>query len=114
MKKRIMYRMIACALLFTMLCTAMLSCSKKNEETQEEPEEEITEPEAEAPVVEGEPEEEIDPMHPANRRVVYSDLVPLSRGAAAEGMVLLKNEEQTLPLNHDKNVALFGNAVINA
>ncbi|MBP3370699.1 MAG: glycoside hydrolase family 3 C-terminal domain-containing protein [Clostridia bacterium] len=113
MKKRIMYRMIACALLFTMLCTAMLSCSKKNEETQEEPEEEITEPEAEAPVVEGEPEEEIDPMHPANRRVVYSDLVPLSRGAAAEGMVLLKNEEQTLPLNHDKNVALFGNAVIN-
>ena len=28
-------------------------------------------------------------------------------------MVLLKNEEETLPLLYDQNVALLGNAVIN-
>lgn len=112
MTKSILYRIVACALLFSMLCTALIGCSKKNGEDAED----VTVEETDEPlkdVIVDEDEEEIDYNHPANRRVVYSDLVPLSRGAAAEGMVLLKNEEQILPLNYDKNVALFGNAVIN-
>ncbi len=113
MIKSILYRIVACALLFSMLCTALIGCSKKKDEGTDEETVEETEAPAEEEVVEEVEEEEIDYNHPANRRVVYSDLVPLSRGAAAEGMVLLKNEEQTLPLNYDKNVALFGNAVIN-
>lgn len=46
----------------------------------------------------------------------YSDKPDLKRGAevsrmaATEGMVLLKNEVVTLPLTNDKKLALFGNA----
>lgn len=36
--------------------------------------------------------------------------IQLSRQAAAEGMVLLKNEEKLLPLKKDSSVALFGKA----
>ena len=34
----------------------------------------------------------------------------LSRTAAADGMVLLKNEDNTLPLKNTNSVALFGNS----
>ena len=37
--------------------------------------------------------------------------IALSRKAAAEGMVLLKNENNTLPLPTGAKVALFGNVV---
>ena len=36
--------------------------------------------------------------------------IALSRRAAAEGMVLLKNENETLPLKHGTRVAVFGKA----
>ena len=39
--------------------------------------------------------------------------IDLSRKAAAEGMVLLKNEDQLLPLKKDKKVALFGKASVD-
>ena len=39
-----------------------------------------------------------------------ADHVALSRKAAAQGMVLLKNEAETLPLPAGKTVALFGKA----
>ena len=112
--KSLILKVISLLLLLSMLGAALVGCSKKQGEATEEPTEEATEP-----TVDKEPsqKEEIvfdekDYNHPANRRQVYSDLVPLSRGAAAEGMVLLKNEDQVLPL-YDHNVALFGNAVMN-
>ena len=36
--------------------------------------------------------------------------IALSRRAATEGMVLLKNENETLPLKHGTRVAVFGKA----
>lgn len=36
--------------------------------------------------------------------------IALSRRAATEGMVLLKNENETLPLKHGARVAVFGKA----
>lgn len=50
---------------------------------------------------------------PAYRRPEYSDFIPLARSAAAEGMVLLKNEDETLPFKKDDTVALVGSAAIN-
>ena len=50
---------------------------------------------------------------PGYRRPEYSDFIPLSRAAAAEGMVLLKNEDNVLPLSPDDTVALCGSAAIN-
>ena len=115
--KNIIFKLIAFALLFAMLGTALVGCSKKNE-TEEATEAQTEAPkETDAPVVEEvvkpedeeeEEEEEIDLRHPANRRYEYSDFVPLSQAAAAEGMVLLKNEDECLPLIYDENVALVG------
>ena len=42
-----------------------------------------------------------------------SEHIELSRQAAAEGMVLLKNEEKTLPLKKGAKIALFGKASID-
>ncbi len=39
--------------------------------------------------------------------------IELSRRAATEGMVLLKNENKTLPLNPNSSIALFGQASVN-
>ena len=39
--------------------------------------------------------------------------IALSRKAAAEGMVLLKNENQLLPLKSGSRVALFGKASVD-
>ena len=39
--------------------------------------------------------------------------IRLSREAAAEGMVLLKNEENVLPLRHGSRIALFGRGQID-
>ena len=51
------------------------------------------------------------PLGEDGRRVTgCADHVRLSREAAAQGMVLLKNEKDTLPLPVGKKVALFGKA----
>ena len=50
---------------------------------------------------------------PQYRRPEYSDFIPLARAAAAEGMVLLKNEDEVLPLKKDDNVVLCGSGSIN-
>jgi beta-glucosidase len=53
---------------------------------------------------------------PAKKQYAYSDAPDLkahaeiARAVAAQGMVLLKNDAQTLPLKDAKNLALFGNA----
>jgi beta-glucosidase len=53
---------------------------------------------------------------PAYKNYKYSDKPDLAahaqtaRSAATEGMVLLKNENKTLPLKNEKSIALFGNA----
>ena len=51
------------------------------------------------------------PLGEDGRRVTASkEHLELSRGAASEGMVLLKNENHVLPLAHGAKVALFGKA----
>ena len=49
------------------------------------------------------------PLGENGARVTGSDAhIELSKAAAKEGMVLLKNEDQTLPLKKGTKVALFG------
>lgn len=51
------------------------------------------------------------PLGEDGRRVTGSAAhIALSRRAAAEGMVLLKNENETLPLKRGSRVAVFGKA----
>lgn len=38
----------------------------------------------------------------------YKEVAPFSRGMAAEGAVLLRNEEQMLPIVKEDNIAIFG------
>lgn len=116
--KKTTLRIISCVLLLCMLAALLAGCSKKNKGEVNVPTNEATEKEtdpANKPDDEDKEEEEenLDPNHPANRRPTYADFIPISQAAAAEGMVLLKNEEETLPLLYDQNVALLGNAVIN-
>lgn len=41
------------------------------------------------------------------------EIIPIARMAAAEGIVLLKNEEQILPIKQGDKVAVFGRCAIN-
>lgn len=53
------------------------------------------------------------PLGKDGRRVTASaEHINLSRHAAAEGMVLLKNEDHALPLKKGEKIALFGKATI--
>ncbi|GLS89929.1 hypothetical protein GCM10007916_09960 [Psychromonas marina] len=45
--------------------------------------------------------------------IAQKNLVPVSRQAASEGIVLLENENQTLPLKKGEKVSLFGRCQIN-
>ena len=112
--KNTMLRIVSGILLLCMLAALFAGCSKKSEGDVEVPTDEATEKGTESVEIPEEDEDEItDPNHPSNRRPTYADFIPVSQAAAAEGMVLLKNEEETLPLLYDQNVALIGNAVIN-
>ncbi len=53
------------------------------------------------------------PLGPDGRRVTASDThIALSKKAATEGIVLLKNEDHALPLQQGERIALFGKATI--
>lgn len=52
-------------------------------------------------------------MHHKNKRQPLPELAPLSRKVAAEGAVLLKNDDQVLPLVENDHVAIFGRTQIN-
>jgi beta-glucosidase len=98
-----------------MLASLFAGCSKKDKGEVNVPTDKATEKETDpVETPDDDVDEEIlDPNHPANRRPTYADFIPVSQAAAAEGMVLLKNEEETLPLLYDQNVALLGNAVVH-
>ena len=54
------------------------------------------------------------PLYPGRERVTGSaEHIALSRRAAGEGMVLLKNENDTLPLKRGTRVALLGKASVD-
>ena len=54
------------------------------------------------------------PLGKDGRRVTGSpEHIALSRRAAADGMVLLKNENSLLPLHRGARVALFGKASVD-
>ena len=55
------------------------------------------------------PSEPVKPDSPP--AALYTDSLPLSRAAASEGMVLLKNEDSVLPLKSNDRVAIIGNGV---
>lgn len=46
-------------------------------------------------------------------KIANEKIVPLARLAAAEGIVMLKNDNNTLPLKKDDNVAVFGRCAVN-
>ena len=53
------------------------------------------------------------PIGPDGRKVTGSpEHAALSRKAAGEGMVLLKNKDKALPLKRGEKIALFGKATI--
>lgn len=53
-------------------------------------------------------------LYPGKERVTGSrEHIELSRRAAGEGMVLLKNEEDILPLKRGAKVALFGKVSVD-
>ena len=45
--------------------------------------------------------------------IAQNKLVPVSRQAASEGIVLLDNREETLPIKKGEKVSLFGRCQIN-
>ena len=54
------------------------------------------------------------PLGEDGRKVTGSkEHIALSRMAAGEGMVLLKNEKDTLPLQNGTKVALFGKGTVD-
>ena len=54
------------------------------------------------------------PLYPGHDRVTAGgEHIALSRRAAGEGMVLLKNENHVLPLARGERVALFGKASVD-
>ena len=54
------------------------------------------------------------PLYPGHDRVTAGgEHIALSRRAAGEGMVLLKNENHVLPLDRGERVALFGKASVD-
>lgn len=112
--KKTFLRFIAIALLAVMICSAVAGCGKKDENVIQTPSDKTEKPTDGEITVPGDDENKItDPNHPANRRPTYADFVPLSRAAAAEGIVMLTNEDNVLPLVPEDEVVLVGNAVIN-
>ena len=54
------------------------------------------------------------PLKEDGTRVTASqEHIDISKNAAKEGMVLIKNKKNTLPLNRGQKVALFGKASID-
>lgn len=54
------------------------------------------------------------PLHNARERVTASpEHLELARRAGCEGMVLLKNQEQILPLEKGKKIAMFGKGIFD-
>ena len=54
------------------------------------------------------------PLGPDGRRITASpEHIAISKNAAIEGMVLLKNRHRTLPLRKGTNIALFGKATFD-
>ena len=54
------------------------------------------------------------PLYQGRERVTGSrEHIALSRKAAGEGMVLLKNQDKTLPLKKGSRVALFGKGSVD-
>lgn len=49
----------------------------------------------------------------ASGELYKNDTIPLCRQAAAEAVVLLKNEHQTLPIRQGEKVAVFGRCALN-
>lgn len=45
--------------------------------------------------------------------IANKNIVPVARQTAAEGIVLLKNDNNTLPIKKDDNVAVFGRCAVN-
>ena len=55
------------------------------------------------------------PLYEGKERVTESKAhIELSKNAAKEGMVLLKNEESVLPLKQGSKVALFGKGTFDS
>ena len=43
----------------------------------------------------------------------WNKYINLSRAAGAEGIVMLENRDNVLPLDNDKSIAVFGRAQLN-
>lgn len=57
-------------------------------------------------------EQELDQIRDRGQLAV-KEIIPLARKAAAEGIVLLKNEKNTLPIKEGEQVAVFGRSALD-
>ena len=111
MKKRNALRLIALMLSILTVLSVFVSCSDKAEDSENETSTDGADngaTDSDDNVI------DLDKLgDPGYRRPEYSDFIPLSRAAAAEGMVLLKNEDNLLPLDKKDTVTLVGSGSVN-
>ncbi|MGM9680116.1 MAG: glycoside hydrolase family 3 C-terminal domain-containing protein [Eubacteriales bacterium] len=105
-------QIVATVLSLLLACSPLIGCTATKTEDRTSDNADVTS--VPDPVVTTAPADPTPPSTPPSDPVSLADAnALLSRRAATEGMVLLKNEDNLLPLKKDSTVAIFGEGQIN-